>query len=319
MATTPARVPPPPPPSTRDWFDVREAAQAMTITTVELLRLALEGEVPLCVYLPAVETSPVTREPASSAAAAVTTFEATGDFGALAASRTRQPQATPHHGRSKAYPPITPLRGFISTPIPVSPIDGLWDLPLQGLARAYVGRLYADQRGFVAVPVTDAPGQSGLIVTRGDMRRMLPRRDWTHVAMWCVLAVRRSVVNKGAAGHGPLPPASSAKTLTDANFGIPETRKVTVSAFLERLTSSGALGDLVQDLKKVEGRPVIARENMIWQAAGHRSQNSFLRWKRGEASQKANKAFRQVLELDPHAFVATWKLKMQGKVHPPRD
>ena len=257
----------------RAWLTLDEAAHDLTRRTgqrigwPELLQLALDGHVALCVLLPQVEVH----------APGVDHMGVT-----VPGSRPRS-------------------------------IEGLWDLPAEGLARQHLYQLVRDNGGVVGPAMQET--RTGLVVERGTTRWELPQRAWPdHVATGRALAVRWEVLDAlvgtqnglDARALSPTPPVPAYEAWAQTAPG----RQARITAFLRALKVSGALEGLVRNHPKAGERPLQAGEKLIWETAGYINRTTLFAWKScrtGKQRLAAAQNFLEVLRMTPVQFIAKWK------------
>ncbi|MDA1095205.1 MAG: hypothetical protein O3A25_18365 [Acidobacteria bacterium] len=164
-----------------------------------------------------------------------------------------------------------------SRPRPRS-IEGVWDLPAEGLARQHLHQLLRDNTGGTGPLMAEI--RTGLVVERGTTRWEIPQRVWPdHTTTGRALAVRWAVLDAlVVTQHGldtradareaalsPAPPVPADEAWAKTAKG----RQTRINEFLQTLKESGVLKDLDRIHPKAGERSLKANERVIWEAAGH--------------------------------------------------
>ena len=195
-------------------------------------------------------------------------------------------------------------------------VEGVWDLPAEGLARQHLHQLLRDNTGGAGPLLAEI--RTGLVVERGTTRWEIPQRVWRdHVMTGSALAVRWEVLDAlvgaqndldthaGAseAALSPTPPVPADAAWAQTAPG----RQARITAFLLALKVSGALEGLVRIHPKAGGQPLQADEKLIWETAGYINRTTLFAWKScrtGKQSLAAARKFMTVLEMTPGQFMA---------------
>ena len=195
-------------------------------------------------------------------------------------------------------------------------VEGVWDLPAEGLARQHLHQLLRDNTGGAGPLLAEI--RTGLVVARGTTRWEIPQRVWRdHVMTGSALAVRWEVLDAlvgaqndldthaGAseAALSPTPPVPADAAWAQTAPG----RQARITAFLLALKVSGALEGLVRIHPKAGGQPLQADEKLIWETAGYINRTTLFAWKScrtGKQSLAAARKFMTVLEMTPGQFMA---------------
>ena len=195
-------------------------------------------------------------------------------------------------------------------------VEGLWDLPAEGLARQHLYQILRDNTSGTGPSM--AAIRTGLVVARGTTRWEIPQRVWRdHVMTGSALAVRWEVLDAlvgaqndldtraGAseAALSPTPPVPADAAWAQTAPG----RQARITAFLLALKVSGALEGLVRIHPKAGGQPLQADEKLIWETAGYINRTTMFAWKScrtGKQSLAAARKFMTVLEMTPGQFMA---------------
>lgn len=204
-----------------------------------------------------------------------------------------------------------------SRPRPRS-IEGVWDLPAEGLARQHLHQLLRDNTGGTGPLMAEI--RTGLVVARGTTRWEIPQRVWRdHVMTGSALAVRWEVLDAlvgaqndldtraGAseAALSPATPVPADETWAKTAKG----RQARIKEFLQTLKESGVLKDLDRIHPTADERSLGADERLIWEAAGYTDRTVLFAWKTcrtGRRSLAAARKFMTILRMTPSQFLAQW-------------
>ena len=197
-------------------------------------------------------------------------------------------------------------------------IEGLWDLPAEGLARQHLYQILRDNTSGTGPSM--AASRAGLVVARGTTRWEIPQRVWRdHVMTGSALAVRWEVLDAlvgaqndldtraGAseAALSPATPVPADETWAKTAKG----RQARIKEFLQTLKESGVLKDLDRIHPKADERSLGADERLIWEAAGYTDRTVLFAWKTcrtGRRSLAAARKFMTILRMTPSQFLAEW-------------
>ena len=195
-------------------------------------------------------------------------------------------------------------------------VEGVWDLPAEGLARQHLHQLLRDNTGGAGPLLAEI--RTGLVVERGTTRWEIPQRVWRdHVMTGSALAVRWETLDAlvGAqndldtraggseASLSPAPPVPADAAWAQTAPG----RQARITAFLLALKVSGALEGLVRIHPKAGEQPLQADEKVIWETAGYINRTTLFAWKScrtGKQSLAAARKFMTVLEMTTGQFMA---------------
>jgi hypothetical protein len=255
--------------SLRKWLLFHEVTQELTRRTghpvgwPELLQLALDGQVALCVSLPMIEV-----------------------------------HAPGADDRGVTVPGSRPRT-----------IEGLWGLPVEGLARQHLHKLVRDNTGGVNPVMAEI--RTGLVVQQGTTRWEIPQRVWpSHAMTGTALAVRREVIDS-------LVGTSTAHPSDLKNWNTEEGKKRIVRHYLDGLDESGLLKGVEYPTPQGMKDAAPAKKVLVWLVAGYQTATSMKRWISGKTSDKrkahgpdrsaAAATFKKVLTLSPDEFVKSLK------------
>jgi hypothetical protein len=239
--------------SLRKWLLFHEVTQELTRRTghpvgwPELLQLALDGQVALCVSLPMIEV-----------------------------------HAPGADDRGVTVPGSRPRT-----------IEGLWGLPVEGLARQHLHELVRDNTGGVNPVMAEI--RTGLVVQQGTTRWEIPQRVWpSHAMTGTALAVRREVIDS-------LVGTSTAHPSDLKGWDTKEGRTRIVRHYLDDLDKSELLkGEELPSPSGILKTAKQATKAHVWLVAGYQSASILRRWFDGKTGDTVHANFRRALSL-PHA------------------
>ena len=197
-------------------------------------------------------------------------------------------------------------------------VEGLWDLPAEGLARQHLYQILRDNTSGTGPSM--AAIRTGLVVARGTTRWEIPQRVWRdHVMTGSALAVRWEVLDALVGAQNDLDTragASEAALSTATPVPADETwaktakgRQARIKEFLQALKESGVLNGLDRIHPIADGRSLRADERLIWEAVDYADRTTLFNWKTnrpGKQSMAAARKFVTILRMTPSQFLAEW-------------